>query len=158
MAAKKKTKETKEAEETKEETKKTKKTSAKKSKKIKLTFEPIAGAAVQYKALLRERVVEKNSIREMVSYVPAIEGLPLELVVRKGEVVEVTPEQYDRLVEMGYAESKEEYKQREKFIESLRPQHPESLTWDMIVAEGANFSTLLESQNIIYNDKLIIKD
>ena len=54
-----------------------------------------------------------------------------------------------------YRKSDEEYKKRESFIKNLSSQHPEILTWDMIVSEGANFATLRDSQDIIYNDKLI---
>ena len=38
----------------------------------------------------------------------------------------------------------------------MNPQHPETLSWDMIIAEGSNFSTLLDSQNIVYNDKYVV--
>lgn len=146
MAPKKKS-ETKE----KKETKSTKKT----SKKIKLTFSPIMSAAVEYKMLLREKTIRNDYGREVASYAPAIEGLPLTLSVKKGEVIEVTEPQFRALQEMGYVESDEEYKAREAFIDNLSAQHPETLTWEMILAEGSNFSTLIDSQDIVYNDKLI---
>lgn len=146
MAPKKKS-ETKE----KKETKSTKKT----SKKIKLTFSPIMSAAVEYKMLLREKTIRNDYGREVASYAPAIEGLPLALSVKKGEVIEVTEPQFRALQEMGYVESDEEYKAREAFIDNLSAQHPETLTWEMILAEGSNFSTLVDSQDIVYNDKLI---
>jgi len=134
---------------------KSKETKKSKSKTIKLTFAPIMGAAAQYKALLREKVIKKAYGKETISYQPAIEGLPVDFVVKKNEIVEVTEEQFKQLQERGHVETDEEYKQRQEFIDNLSSQHPETLTWEMIVAEGSNFATLLDSQNIIYNDKLI---
>lgn len=133
----------------------TKKASTKKEKTISLTFAPILGAADQFTALLREKKIKDVYGEEVASYTPAIEGLPMKLTVRKGEVIEVTPAQFEALQRLGHAETDEEYKQREAFIERLSNQHPEKLTWEMIVAEGSNFATLYESQMIIYNDKLV---
>ena len=145
MAPKKKTKSEK------SETKTTKKS----EKKVKLTFSPIMGAANQFTALLREKTIKEDYGREIASYSPAIEGLPMKLVVQKGEVIEVTEKQFEELQIRGFVETDEEYKAREDFIKNLSAQHPETLTWEMIVAEGSNFATLRDSQKIIYNDKLI---
>lgn len=133
----------------------TKKTGTKKEKKIALTFSPILGAAAQFTALLREKKVKDVYGEEIASYEPSIEGLPMKLTVQKGEVIEVTPAQFEALQKMGHAETDDEYKERQAFIDKLNNQHPEKLTWEMIVAEGSNFSTLYESQMIIYNDKLV---
>lgn len=131
------------------------KSKAKKSATVKLTFSPIMGAAEVYKALLREKVVKKSYGKDVISYQPAIEGLPIDFVVRKGEIVEVTESQFEQLQKRGHVETDEEYKRRQEFIDNLSSQHPETLTWEMILAEGSNFSTLLDSQKIVYNDKLI---
>lgn len=141
----------------KQTTKKSEKSESKsKSKKmVALTFLPILGAADQYTALLRNKTIKKDYGREVAAYAPAIEGLPIKLTVRKGEIIEVTEDQYKELQAMGHVETDEEYKKRQAFIDNLSAQHPETLTWDMIVAEGANFATLRDSQDIIYNDKLI---
>ena len=149
MAPKKKTKSEKSEEKTE------KKTTKKSEKKIKLTFSPIMGAASQFTALLREKSIKEDFGREVASYSPAIEGLPMKLVVQKGEVIEVTEKQFEELQARGFVESNEEYKARQDFISNLSAQHPETLTWEMIVAEGSNFATLRDSQKIIYNDKLI---
>ncbi len=135
--------------------KQTSKTEKKSEKKIALTFLPILGAADQYTALLREKVIRRDYGREVASYAPAIEGLPMKLTVKKGDVVEVTESQFEELQKRGHVETDEEYAARQSFIENLSAQHPETLTWEMIVAEGSNFSTLRESQDIVYNDKLI---
>lgn len=137
----------------KKETKK--KTTKKSDKKISLTFNPILGAADQYTALLRTKVVQKDYGRDVAAYAPAIEGLPMKLTVKKGEVINVTEEQFKALQEKGHVETDEEYQKRQNFIDNLSAQHPETLTWEMIVAEGSNFATLRDSQDIIYNDKLI---
>lgn len=154
MAPKKKT-ETKKEKEAKKETKETK---SKKTSKVKITFAPIMGAAVQYKALLREKTIKKDYGREVASYVPAIEGLPIDFIVKKGEIVEVTQDQFKALQDRGHVETDEEYKARQDFIDNLSAQHPDTLSWDLIIAEGANFATLTDSQKIIYNDKLIRVD
>ena len=79
----------------------------------------------------------------------------MKLTVKKGEVINVTEEQFKALQEKGHVETDEEYQKRQNFIDNLSAQHPETLTWEMIVAEGSNFATLRDSQDIIYNDKLI---
>ena len=151
MAAKKKSEE-----KTSKKSKSTKK--SKSAKKIKLTFAPVMGAGKEFTALLRKKTMKSVYGREEPVYSPAINGLPMELTVKKGEVIEVTQEQLDELRNRGHVETEEEYKSRQHFIKSMNPQHPETLNWDMIIAEGSNFSTLLDSQNIVYNDKLLIVD
>ena len=151
MAAKKKSEE-----KTSKKSKSTKK--SKSAKKIKLTFAPVMGAVKEFTALLRKKTMKSVYGREEPVYSPAIDGLPMELTVKKGEVIEVTQEQLDELRNRGHVETEEEYKSRQHFIKSMNPQHPETLNWDMIIAEGSNFSTLLDSQNIVYNDKLLIVD
>ena len=96
MAAKKKTtkkssKKTEEVEE-KKETKKTstKKKTTKKSDKIKLTYQPIGFNAKKMTFALKKKDAEGRST-------PLIEGLPMQLTVAVGEVIEVTQEQYEAL-------------------------------------------------------------
>lgn len=139
----------------KKETKEKETKSKKASKKISLTFLPIMGAADQYTMLLREKTIKKVYGRETTAYAPAIEGLPMKLTVVKGEVIEVTQKQFDELQARGHVETDEEYKKRQAFIDNMSAQHPSTLTWEMIVAEGSNFATLRDSQDIIYNDKLV---
>ena len=128
---------------------------AKKTKMVDLTFQPILSAADQFSALLRKKTMKEEYGQRIPVYTPAIEGLPMKIVVRKGEILSVTEEQFAELQEMGHAETDEEYKKRKDFVEKMSSQHPEKLTWDMIVAEGSNFATLRDSQFIIYNDKLL---
>lgn len=147
MAAKKTTKSTTKS--------KTKTAAASKSKDVNITFAPIMSAATVFKMLLRKKEIDHIGGQEIPRTVPLIDGLPIEFRVKKGEVVTVTAEQFEQLQANGFAETDEEYKNRKKFIDSMSSQHPENLTWDMIVAEGGNWSTLADSQNIVYNDKLL---
>jgi len=140
----------------KKETKSKSKTKSKaKPKKIQLTFAPIMSAAQKFRVLLRKREMKKVHGREVPVYSPLIEGLPMKLVVEKGQVIEVTQEQFEELQNRNWVETDEEYKRRQDFIKNMGAQHPETLTWDMIVAEGGNWSTLADSQHIVYNDKLL---
>lgn len=143
---------------TKKEGKTSKKTKSTPKKKIKLTFSPIMGAGKSFNALLRKKTVKNIYGREEAVYSPAIDGLPMKLTVKKGEIIEVTEDQLEELRVRGHVETEEEYQARQHFIKSMSPQHPETLSWDMIIAEGSNFSTLLDSQNMVYNDKLLIVD
>lgn len=129
------------------------KSKAKTPKTIKLTFNPIMSAADKFRILLRKKEIRRVNGMEVPYYVPKIEGLPMKLVVTKGEIIEVTPEQLEQLAD--WVETEEEYERRQKFIENMNPQHPDTLTWDMIVAEGGNWATLADSQHIVYNDKLL---
>lgn len=124
-------------------------------KMVNLTFAPILSAADQFSALLRQKIVTESYGTEIVNYAPKIEGLPMILTVRKNEIYPVTEEQFAQLQDLGLAETDEEYKAREKFIDELSEQHPRKLTWEMILAEGSNFATLYQSQFVIYNDKLL---
>lgn len=142
MAAKKSTKK----ESTKKETKS-------KAKTIKLTFNPIMSAANSFTILLRKKEIKRVNGSEVPYYAPSVEGLPMKLTVKKGEIIEVTEDQLPALEP--WVETEEEYKKRQKFINDMSAQHPETLTWDMIVAEGGNWSTLADSQHIVYNDKLL---
>jgi hypothetical protein len=137
---------------TKKETK-TKSKSKAKSKKVKLTFNPIMSAANKFTILLRKQEMQRVRGEDIPVNVPLIEGLPMKLVIEKGEVIEVTEEQLEQLAP--WVETKEEYEKRQEFIDNMSAQHPENLTWDMIVAEGGNWATLADSQRIVYNDKLL---
>lgn len=155
MATKKSTKKSTKKESTeKESTKKTtKKTTKSKDKMVQLTFNPIMSAATSFTILLRKKEIKRVNGSEVPYYVPSVEGLPAKLVVRKGETIEVTEEQLEAL--SPWVETEEEYDKRQQFIDNMSAQHPETLTWDMIVAEGGNWSTLADSQHIVYNDKLL---
>jgi len=136
----------------KSETKK--KTTTKKDEKVKLTFSPILSAATRFKILLRDKKIEEVNGRKVPVVTPKIEGLPIEFVVNKDEIVEVTQEQFEQLQSMGFVESDEAYEKRRKFIEDIDPQHPSKPTWDSVARENEFWLTLRDSEKI-YNDVLI---
>ena len=128
----------------------TKKTSQKKttSKKIKL---PLGFSAGSINFLLREK--DKKGRNQ-----PLIKGLPINLEVQKGEVIEVTQKQFEELQIEGCVETDEEYKQRKAFIEGMKNQYPQTYS-DLEIAEAkGDLISATESQRLIYNDKLIRVD
>ena len=143
---------------TKKESKKsTAKSKTKKAnKKIKLTYQPILSAGQSFTALLRKKEFKDiNGIRQAI-YVPSIDGLPMKLEVQKGEVIEVTEEQYEQLVAERFVETPQEYQDRQDFIDRMATQHPESPSIDQVITDF--YSTARESQTIVYNDKLLRVD
>ena len=160
--ARKSTKKSKEKEaeaESKEEKKTTKKsTKTKKSNdNIKLTFRPIFSAATTFTAYLQHRVQRVNNGNEVMVDEPIIEGLPGILTVKAGEIITVTQEQLDKLVELGFVESEEQVADRKAIEKGLAPQHPERLSYD-VMATNRDFNIKPRELEKIYTDKLIIVD
>ena len=151
MAPKKTTKSTEKKETTK---KTTKKSASKKEEKIQLTFMPVLTAATQFKMLLRNKTEAEVNGQKVLKTTPLIEGLPVEVIVRKGEILDVTPAQFKELQTLGYVESDEDYERRKQWINALPPQHPEKIPWKSIEKETSFWITLKDSEQI-YNDKLI---
>lgn len=102
--------------------KSTKKTTAKKAKKIQITFNPQFSVAESKTILLRETdtVVNGNHVRR--KYVPAIDGLPTELTIKKGEIFEVTHDQFKALYEMGYIDTPEDIQERKRARQAINTQ------------------------------------
>lgn len=98
------------------------KTTKSKAKKIQITFNPQFSVAESKTILLREveTVVNGNHIRK--KHVPAIDGLPTELTIKKGEIYEVTHEQFKALYEMGYIDTPEDIKERRKARNAINTQ------------------------------------
>ena len=157
--SKKKSKEKEAEAESKEEKKTTKKST--KTKKtndnIKLTFRPIFSAATTFTAYLQHRVQRVNNGNEVMVDEPIIEGLPGILTVKAGEIITVTQEQLDKLVELGFVESEEQVADRKAIEKGLAPQHPERLSYD-VMATNRDFNIKPRELEKIYTDKLIIVD
>lgn len=160
--ARKSTKKPKENEaevESKEEKKTTKKST--KTKKtndnIRLTFRPIFSAATTFTAYLQHRVQRVNNGNEVMVDEPIIEGLPGILTVKAGEIITVTQEQLDKLIELGFVESEEQVADRKAIEKGLAPQHPERLSYD-VMATNRDFNIKPRELEKIYTDKLIIVD
>lgn len=134
----------------------TKKTETKK-KDVKLTFRPVFSAATNFTAYLQEKVQRVNNGAEIMVDVPIIEGLPGILTIKAGEIITVTPEQLDKLVELGFVESDEQVADRKAIEKGLAPQHPERLSYD-IMATNRDFNIKPRELEKIYTDKLIVVD
>lgn len=135
----------------------TKKAAAKKQKNVKLTFKPLFSAATNFTAYLQTRTKIVDNGNELLVDKPMIEGLPGILTVRMGEIIEVTPEQLEKLIELEFVESEEQRADREAIEKGLEPQHPLRLTYDMM-ATNRDFNIKPRELEKIYTDKLIIVD
>ena len=67
-----------------------------------------------------DTVVNGNHVRR--KQVPAIEGLPTVLTIKKGEIFEVTHEQFKILYEMGYIDTPEDIAERKKARNAINTQ------------------------------------
>lgn len=160
----KKSEETAEKKETKKTTTKktaTKKTATKKEtkqdKKVKLTFRPIFSAATNFTAYLQRKQKIVDNGNELLVDKPIIEGLPGVLTVRAGEIIEVTLEQLEQLIELQFVESEEQISNRKAIEKGLEPQHPERLSYD-VMASNRDFNIKPRELEKLYTDKLIVVD
>lgn len=94
----------------------------KQQKLIQITYNPQFSAAESKTVLLREQqqTVVGNAVRR--DYVPVIEGLPTEFTIKKGEIKEVTLEQFKALYELGLIDTPEDIEQRRAEINKVESQ------------------------------------
>ena len=87
-------------------------------RKLQITFNPQFSAAEQKTILLREpqTVAVGNAMR--TEQVPIIPGLPTEFTIKKGEIKEVTLEQFKALYELGYIDTPEDIAKVVSYIKS----------------------------------------
>lgn len=133
-----------------EKKKTTKKTTT--AKKIKITYNPVGFNA---KSMIYFPLYKKN---ENGVNVPLIEGIPMELTFTKGQVMEVTQKQYERLQAEGCVETDKEYKMRKSFIDGMKNQYPKTFSDLEIAEQKGDLIGAHEMQRVIYNDKLIRVD
>lgn len=134
----------------KKTTKKTKTTKTKKTspKKIKVTYNPIGFTAETISFPLRKKDENGRNI-------PLIEGLPMDFIVKKGEIIELTETQFKKLQGEKCIESDEEHEKRTQFLKNMKDQYPQTFA-DLEKSEReGNLISSVESQRIIYSDKLI---
>lgn len=162
--ARKSTKKSEEKAEKKEESTKATKKTAKKTKttkkqneNVKLTFRPVFSAATNFTAYLQEKKKRVNNGNEIMVDTPIIEGLPGILTVKAGEIIDVTAEQLEKLIALGFVESEDQVSDRKAIEKGLAPQHPERLSYD-IMATNRDFNIKPRELEKIYTDKLIIVD
>ena len=91
-------------------------------RKLQITFNPQFSAAEQKTILLRESqtVAVGNAMR--TEQVPIIPGLPTEFTIKKGEIKEVTLEQFKALYELGYIDTPEDIAKRKRDINAVADQ------------------------------------
>ena len=91
-------------------------------RKLQITFNPQFSAAEQKTILLREpqTVAVGNAMR--TEQVPIIPGLPTEFTIKKGEIKEVTLEQFKALYELGYIDTPEDIAKRKRDINDVADQ------------------------------------
>lgn len=138
-----------------------KKTTAKKTtkpKKIKIMYSPVGFTAEHMNFPLKRKESKNMNGRIVLVNVPRIEGLPMDLEFSKGQVLEVTPEQLQQLQDLKIVETEEEHERRVNFIKNLPNQYPETLSEVEKAERKSQLLSAWDSQNKIYNDKLIICD
>ena len=91
-------------------------------RKLQITFNPQFSAAEQKTILLREpqTVAVGNAMR--TEQVPIIPGWPTEFTIKKGEIKEVTLEQFKALYELGYIDTPEDIAKRKRDINAVADQ------------------------------------
>ena len=90
----------------------TKKTKDSSQKTIKITFSPLNSAAMEKVVLLKKTSIQLvNGVQQSVIE-DLIEGLPQVFSVKKDEIVEVTPEQFKQLYQLGFVETEAEREAR----------------------------------------------
>lgn len=91
-------------------------------RKLQITFNPQFSAAEQKTILLREpqTVAVGNAMR--TEQVPIIPGLPTEFTIKKGEIKEITLEQFKALYELGYIDTPEDIAKRKRDINAVADQ------------------------------------
>lgn len=137
--AKKKTEEKKEA-----------KTSTKKkeAKKLQITYDPRFSASLKKTVILREPVQVAVGNTFKTEYQPKIEGLPSVITLEKGEVMEVTLEQFKALYELGYIDTPEDIEERER----------ERLKYNTQPGADPRTFKLAANRAYLYEDNFILKE
>ena len=91
-------------------------------RKLQITFNPQFSEKKKKTILLREpqTVAVGNAMR--TEQVPIIPGLPTEFTIKKGEIKEVTLEQFKALYELGYIDTPEDIAKRKRDINAVADQ------------------------------------
>ena len=139
----------------KKTTKTTRKTTTK-PKKVTIMYSPVGLTAEYMNVPLRKKESPDGST-QLVN-VPLVEGLPTMLTFRKGDKMEVTPEQLEQLRALKVVETEEEHEKRIAFIKNMKNQYPEDLGAVERAEREKTLLTAWDTENRIYSDKLIICD
>lgn len=165
MAARKKSTETNTTKKTTTKTTKKTSTTAKKTttrrkskpkapETVKLTYNPVFSASMSFTAYLAEPAERIISGRSVVTTRPMIEGLPETLTVQRGEIIEVTKDQYKALLALGFVESEADRERRITLEGNIPEQFPQRLSYDQMKSTSQNVGTpeIME----LYRDKLYL--
>lgn len=90
------------------------KTTTKKPKKLQITYKPQFSASTKKTINLKQPKTVAVGDNLRTEYEPKIKGLPMVLTLEAGEILEVTPEQFKALFEMGYIDTPEDIEKRER--------------------------------------------
>lgn len=112
---------------------------------VKITFDPQFSAATSKTLLLREEETELVGNKVRKTYRPLIEGLPTIWTIHKGEIVEITTEQFLQLYKMGYIDTPADLARKTSEFNSVGTQSGV----DPVAHRSA------ESLSHLYEDKLI---
>lgn len=102
--------------------KSTKKEGNKYPETVKITFDPQFSAAQQKTLFLREEETELIGNKMRRKTVPLIEGLPEIFTVHKGEVVEITSEQFIQLYKLGFIDTPQDLARKQQEFRSVGTQ------------------------------------
>lgn len=89
-------------------------TTKKEAKKLQITYKPQFSASTKKTINLKQPKTVAVGDNLRTEYEPKIKGLPMVLTLEAGEVLEVTPEQFKALFEMGYIDTPEDIEKRER--------------------------------------------
>lgn len=89
-------------------------TTKKEPKKLQITYKPQFSASTKKTINLKQPKTVAVGDNLRTEYEPKIKGLPMVLTLEAGEILEVTPEQFKALFEMGYIDTPEDIEKRER--------------------------------------------
>lgn len=132
----------------KPKTKGKKTTSKKADKKLQITYEPRFSASLKKTIILREPVQVAVGNTFKTEYKSKIEGLPPVITLEKGEIMEVTLEQFKALYELGYIDTPEDIEERER----------ERLKYNTQPGADPRAFKLAANRAYLYEDNFILKE
>lgn len=133
---------------TETEDKKTSTKKAKEERKLQITYDPRFSASLKKTIILREPVQVAVGNTFKTEYKSKIEGLPPVITLEKGEVMEVTLDQFKALYELGYIDTPEDIEEREK----------ERLKYNTQPGADPRTFTLAANRAYLYEDNFILKE
>lgn len=132
----------------KTETEDTSKKAKKEDKKLQITYDPRFSASLKKTIILREPVQVAVGNTFKTEYKAKIEGLPPVITLEKGEVMEVTLDQFKALYELGFIDTPEDIEERER----------ERLKYNTQPGVDPRTFKLAANRGYLYEDNFILKE